>query len=566
MSTVDVQRFVMSHVSLTPRDRDVDNDELPSVFFQAATQKKKQTKEGASVRITDRQSLERRRNSQTKENEQILGKLERMADDESFVESTLACLEYPISTNTTTAAKLLKDIIDTTAPYQPIPQWTSAWKLWRKKIIVPTLVWPKKRQISKYAPWMAVLIVYFSYRLAWYEPSSSVMTDTELITLRTYHDGRLRGGLSPSLQQQQLQQQPKQQLLPNNILSPPLDAVKRIDTLSSAEGKFLPVYSPPLDTVKGVDMLSSADAKFSPEYPPPLDTVKGADPLSSKEAKFSPDFAPPLDTFKGIDTLSASEAKFSPKFAPPLDTVKGIDTLSSTEAKYSPEYSPPLDSVKRIDLQSSTDAKFSPEYTPPLDTVKGIDKLSSKEATFTPKFEFEDEKPNDGHSMLLEKAEEERATRNAASQPRVPGSTSMNDVQKTSEKQSWISFEERVHKLKALSAKGHLSLASGSGPITQFLYQQQRNQDKLQEGGSLPQKERALENENPALLSQEARNEPLHEHATQKKTQETNPQLPSKEKDQESHSLERQAGSNWKARKPDANSAPSPGLITLNLV
>lgn len=409
MSAVDAKHFVMSHVSLTARDRDVDDDSLPSPFFQA-TLKKKRANEVASARITDRQSLERRRNCQTKENEQMLDMLESMENDETFVESTLATLEYPISTNNSTAATLLKEIIDTTAPYHPMPQWKSAWKQWRKSIVVPTLVWPNTRQMSKYAPWMAVLIVYFSCRLAWYEPSSSVMTDTERITLKTYHDGRLRGGLSPSLQQQQL--------LPNNILSSPLETDKKIDTSSLRATKF------------------------------------------------------------------------------------------------------------------------------------------------APKYEFDKEQPYDGDAMQLEKAQEY----SNLSQPPAPGSKSMISVPKTPNDTDLIAFQERVQKLKDLSDKGHISIASRSGPVTQFLYKQQRNEEKLQEGGKLPESERALENETPALELKEQREQPLHEQVTQPHSQDMNPQLLPQQKDQESISPEKEAGSKSEPRKPHENATGSPGLISLKLV
>ena len=135
----------------------------------------------------------------------MLGMLESMDDDESYVESTLARLEYP--TSTSSAASLLNDIVNTTAPYHPTPKWKIVWKQWSKKVL-PMLVMPNTRQIFKYAPWMAVMIVYIGCRLAWYVPPPTAVTDTERMTLRAHSDtsSRLRGGLPSTLPQQPLLQ------------------------------------------------------------------------------------------------------------------------------------------------------------------------------------------------------------------------------------------------------------------------------------------------------------------------------------------------------------------------
>lgn len=424
---VDVPFFTMSHISIASSDGDsVDDDSLPSFFFRTP-QKKKQMNEVASVQSTggrSRNSLEQRRNRQRNENKKMLGMLESLADDESYVESTLASLEH--STNPTAAASLLKDIVNTTAPYHPIPQWKSAWKecvQWSKKLPAePMLILPTTRQVLKYAPWMAIVVVYMTCRLAWYTPSQSAMTDIERITLNNYQDtvtsgSRLRGGLPTALHEQQL--------LHSNMYSP----------------------------------LLAMDKKDDASTLPILQVAKLAD----------------------------------------------------------------------------------------------------------------NEKPNDGDSTRPVTPGEEAKQQKTTSIPAASDSKfTRSSIPESPEDKNWIAFEERVQKLKDLSERGHISIASGSGPVSQFLsQQQQRNQEKVQMEEATPRDEGSLDNNYPALRQkQEHEQHVRHELASKEQPLvERNPQFQQpKEKDDKSDSEQKEIGIVRVASKHGENDIHPPGLISLDLV
>ena len=210
--------FDMTNISLTSDD----DDSLPSLFFSIPIG---DTQSIASM--SGRDSLERRRRRQTKENVEMLGMLESMSDDESYVESTLASLEYSTSTNN--GSLFLKEIADTTAPYN-MPQWQVLIRKWSRRL--PKFVL-QKRHLSKFGPWMLVLVVYVTYRVAWssINAAPSTISDTERITLRAYRDNMLHQSQTDALRTTSIQhgvfQAPKMQgssLVPDGVMEDSRDS------------------------------------------------------------------------------------------------------------------------------------------------------------------------------------------------------------------------------------------------------------------------------------------------------------------------------------------------------
>ena len=167
-----------------------DGDSLPSFFFTLPMGNRDSP--SAVPSSLGRESLERRRNRQTKEHDKVLGMLESMDDDESYVESTLASLEY----STTNTTLMFQDIVDSTAPYH-MPQWRFKLKRWTNKIITDVM---HRRLLSKYGPWVTVLVVFATCRLAWHRPSLQMLTsDTDRITLHSYREAMMHQDLSAGM-------------------------------------------------------------------------------------------------------------------------------------------------------------------------------------------------------------------------------------------------------------------------------------------------------------------------------------------------------------------------------
>jgi hypothetical protein len=132
-----------------------------------------------------RDMIEKRRRRQAKEAVEMLGMMESISDDdESFVQDTLASLEY----STTTAGSspsFLKDLVETTAPYH-MPQWQFFIRKWHRRI-------SQNRNLQRYGPWIVMLLVYASCKMAWQPVGAShrTISAADSMTLKVYQDSVL---------------------------------------------------------------------------------------------------------------------------------------------------------------------------------------------------------------------------------------------------------------------------------------------------------------------------------------------------------------------------------------
>lgn len=134
-----------------------------------------------------REYLDKRRRKQTRDNVAMLGVLESIGDDDSYVEDTLASLEYSVATS---HGSFLREIAETTAPYTgSMPRW----QYWLRRVSRKTTQWGRKIlhrhrvPVQKYGPYFVVAMVYMTIRLVLSDPATSY-SDTEKITLNTYRD------------------------------------------------------------------------------------------------------------------------------------------------------------------------------------------------------------------------------------------------------------------------------------------------------------------------------------------------------------------------------------------
>lgn len=137
-------------------------------------------------RSRSREMIEKRRRRQAQEAQEMLGMIESISDDdESYVQDTLASLEY--STTTAGSSSFLKELVETTAPYN-MPQWQFFVRKWSRRIA-------HNRTLKRYGPWMAMLFLYISCRLVSPsgQPAATATTNNhmESMTLKVYRDSVL---------------------------------------------------------------------------------------------------------------------------------------------------------------------------------------------------------------------------------------------------------------------------------------------------------------------------------------------------------------------------------------